>query len=413
MCNYPSSPSMASSSRTSKPKPLDPNAQPFLRQHKTFPPKSVFLPPVPFFPHQHHQLRLPQVVQPVMAPGSHGVVCYPPPPPPPQWYRQSPSWVYPPPPPPPPPTVFYNRQPLPIANPVPCYVPAVTERNSNTTPQAVGGARKMADGVKHVNDFRVRGGYENNWALKNKSKGPRMMVKKTQTSWVRKDSAACNSKSIKRRGYHPEIKEKTSIMIRNIPNQFQRRHLIRILDEHCVKENKKAKLMSDPEQSMFDFVYLPMDFGSGANLGYAFVNFTNSAGATRFFKSFQNFKWEVSVNKKICEICYAALQGKCTLIKHFRNSVFPCMSYEFLPVYFSSPRDGFAKPSPVIIGRRINPGSAIAVSISGVNWKHGIEVQHILLMNKCCVLVIWLCLHFKLVDGFVLFVIDYITTSSF
>jgi hypothetical protein len=44
------------------------------------------------------------------------------------------------------------------------------------------------------------------------------------------------------------------------------------------------------------------------NLGYAFVNFTNSMAAFRFFSSFQKHVWAVIENKKTCEVTLAELQ---------------------------------------------------------------------------------------------------------
>ncbi|CAN1130760.1 Protein MEI2-like 6, partial [Linum perenne] len=76
---------------------------------------------------------------------------------------------------------------------------------------------------------------------------------------------------------------------------FRRRgHLIQYLDKHCHDENSKAVARFASSSvggsrcllSEYDFLYLPMDFRTGANLGYAFVNFTNSVGASRFRESF-------------------------------------------------------------------------------------------------------------------------------
>jgi hypothetical protein len=45
-----------------------------------------------------------------------------------------------------------------------------------------------------------------------------------------------------------------------------------------------------------------------SNLGYAFVNFTTPAAAFKFYKEFQGFAWNVTVNQKICEINAAQYQ---------------------------------------------------------------------------------------------------------
>lgn len=48
--------------------------------------------------------------------------------------------------------------------------------------------------------------------------------------------------------------------------------------------------------------------GKVSNLGYAFVNFTTSMAASQFCAVYHNYKWDVNVNKKICEITDARIQ---------------------------------------------------------------------------------------------------------
>ena len=48
--------------------------------------------------------------------------------------------------------------------------------------------------------------------------------------------------------------------------------------------------------------------GKVSNLGYAFVNFTTSKAATQFSDVYHNYKWDVNVNRKICEITEARIQ---------------------------------------------------------------------------------------------------------
>ncbi|OVA19176.1 RNA recognition motif 2 [Macleaya cordata] len=135
--------------------------------------------------------------------------------------------------------------------------------------------------------------------------------------------------------------------------------LIEMLDHHCIEQNKKAKEEeeeSDHQSSIlsaYDFLYLPMDFKKRLNLGYAFVNFTSSVAAMRFYRSFDNYNWEVFQTSKICKICPARIQGKDRLIGRFKHSCFECDTDDFLPVVFSPPRNGstsFTPPS--LVGRR-------------------------------------------------------------
>ncbi|XP_027368363.1 protein terminal ear1-like [Abrus precatorius] len=136
----------------------------------------------------------------------------------------------------------------------------------------------------------------------------------------------------------------TTVMIRNVPNQFKLEELLLILDEYCLQQNKNA---NDPaDWCKFDFVYLPMDYRKHAiekrmsNLGYAFVNFTTPSAAFKFYEKFQGLEWNVTENRKTCEINVAQYQGKDTLMRVFQRKVFRCESREFLPVAFSEGRDG-------------------------------------------------------------------------
>ncbi|KAA8546359.1 hypothetical protein F0562_002902 [Nyssa sinensis] len=154
--------------------------------------------------------------------------------------------------------------------------------------------------------------------------------------------------------------EKTTIMIRNIPNQYRRNMLLDFLDKHCQEQNEKATLRSDTLHFAYDFVYLPMDFRTGDNRGYAFVNFTTTAAATKFRGVLDKYKWGVFKtnqscvyeSKKICEITWARIQGQVELIKHFKNSEFPCNNMEYLPISLSPARNGSTSLSiPTTVGK--------------------------------------------------------------
>ncbi|KAF6138697.1 hypothetical protein GIB67_009891 [Kingdonia uniflora] len=79
-----------------------------------------------------------------------------------------------------------------------------------------------------------------------------------------------------------EVHGRTSAMIKNIPTKLSRTN-------HCGNENKRVDEQylglesCQEEMHKFDFVYFPINFRTGLNLGYAFVNFTRSVGAVRFF----------------------------------------------------------------------------------------------------------------------------------
>ncbi|XP_068650777.1 protein terminal ear1-like [Aristolochia californica] len=149
--------------------------------------------------------------------------------------------------------------------------------------------------------------------------------------------------------------DRTTVMIKNIPNRLSREKLIGMLDQHCMEENEKEKekLPSEPVLSEYDFVYLPMDFRNQCNLGYGFVNFTNHRGAVRFYNTYVNHRWEIYESKKVCEVSSARIQGKAALVERFKKTCFNCHSDDYLPVQFTPPRNGFTSlPDPVLVGSR-------------------------------------------------------------
>ncbi|KAF7848582.1 hypothetical protein BT93_L1827 [Corymbia citriodora subsp. variegata] len=154
--------------------------------------------------------------------------------------------------------------------------------------------------------------------------------------------------------------DRTTVMIRNIPNKYTRELLIDFLDKHCQMENQKAEAEGDDAIiSAYDFVYLPLDLRRKANLGYAFVNFTSPRAVWKFKVATNNQRWELFYSSKIRQIATAKYQGKEALMRHFENTVFACDSDDFLPVTFSPPRDGSGEAvTQEIVGGRIVPWGA-------------------------------------------------------
>jgi hypothetical protein len=100
---------------------------------------------------------------------------------------------------------------------------------------------------------------------------------------------------------------KTTVMIRNIPNNVTRADLL-------------DRLASHGFQFSIDFVYLPMDFKREANLGYAFVNLLTNEVADRFYFSFNGFSdWGFASNK-VSEVSWGSMHGLDAHIERYRNS---------------------------------------------------------------------------------------------
>ncbi|XP_010321307.1 protein terminal ear1 homolog [Solanum lycopersicum] len=141
--------------------------------------------------------------------------------------------------------------------------------------------------------------------------------------------------------------DKTTVMIRNIPNQFRREPFMLFLDHYCSLNHWE-----------YDFLYLPMDFRTNNNVGYAFVNFTSGCAASEIREVLRYFKWTsvetptgIFSSRKICVVSWARIQGKDLLVKHFSQSKFICDTDEYLPVVFSPPRNGSSRlTAPMTIG---------------------------------------------------------------
>merc|ERR1712139_719215 len=113
--------------------------------------------------------------------------------------------------------------------------------------------------------------------------------------------------------------ERTTLMLRNIPNDYTFQMLKELLDSFGVC-------------GQYDFLYLPMDFRKGANIGYAFVNGVDPLAARQIREAFDGFdEWAVQ-SGKICEVSWSfPQQGLDEHIERYRNS--PVM-HESTPIEY-------------------------------------------------------------------------------
>jgi len=92
----------------------------------------------------------------------------------------------------------------------------------------------------------------------------------------------------------------TTVMLRNIPNRYARDMLVERLNQTFSGE--------------YDFVYLPIDFNSKCNVGYAFINFRTPIACQRFIREFHGQKARSCLpgfsSVKVCEVSYARVQGR-------------------------------------------------------------------------------------------------------
>lgn len=142
----------------------------------------------------------------------------------------------------------------------------------------------------------------------------------------------CPAQSMQRANVSPAASlmrgqfERTTVMLRNLPNDYTREMVLDMLDHHGFS-------------GMYDFVYLPVDFKRKAGLGYAFVNFSSCDGAEKAFAHLQGFtRWQYS-SSKVLEVAWGEpLQGLDAHIERYRNS--PVMHAEvpdqYRPMVFQS-----------------------------------------------------------------------------
>lgn len=99
---------------------------------------------------------------------------------------------------------------------------------------------------------------------------------------------------------------RTTLMIKNIPNKYTQKMLLESLDAVI--------------PGGYNFFYLPIDFQNRCNVGYAFINMTDTCFIPPLYMKQHNKKWDRFNSEKICEIAYARIQSLPKLIDHFKNS---------------------------------------------------------------------------------------------
>jgi len=100
----------------------------------------------------------------------------------------------------------------------------------------------------------------------------------------------------------------TTVMIRNMPNNYTRTMVLELLDQHGFA-------------GQYDFVYLPIDFETKACLGYAFINMVDAASANLFWSVFSGFSnWSIP-SRKVAGVSWSGPhQGLEAHIERYRNS---------------------------------------------------------------------------------------------
>ncbi|CAD7927203.1 unnamed protein product [Amoebophrya sp. A25] len=147
-------------------------------------------------------------------------------------------------------------------------------------------------------------------------------------------SAQANSQASKYQRFEADGDGKTTVMIRNIPNVLTQDDLLDTID-----------LMGFANK--YNFFYLPIDFSSKANCGYAFINFFFECDLEPFMKGFHGISLH-SKSQKITQCVPAQLQGYQSNIAYYRNSAMnrDVIPAEFKPVLFAPDGERLQLPPP-------------------------------------------------------------------
>lgn len=150
---------------------------------------------------------------------------------------------------------------------------------------------------------------------------------------------------------------RTTLMIKNIPNKYNCKLLLAVIDEN--------------HRGTYDFIYLPIDFKNKCNVGYAFINMTDPQHIIPFYKTFNGKKWEKFNSEKVASLAYARIQGRNALIAHFQNSSLMNEEKWCRPMLFhkDGPHAGDQEPFPV--GNNVRTRSGRNRPIASSDTKEG------------------------------------------
>lgn len=101
----------------------------------------------------------------------------------------------------------------------------------------------------------------------------------------------------------------TTMMIRNIPGRYS---------QHDLMEDLKELGLA----GKYDFLYMPMDKGTAANVGYAFINFVDASMATKCQQVLENFRFQRNRRSsyKMATVSVAHLQGLEKNLQHYAKT---------------------------------------------------------------------------------------------
>lgn len=133
---------------------------------------------------------------------------------------------------------------------------------------------------------------------------------------------ALDSASFPQTSESGHVEWRTTVMLRNLPNNYTREMVMTMLDAEAFA-------------GQYDFLYLPIDFQSGASLGYAFVNCISADSAKCMWDVFLGYSGWMLPSKKKCIVSWSdPHQGLVANVDRYRNSpiMHPSVPDEHKPI---------------------------------------------------------------------------------
>ncbi|CAE7221130.1 ML5 [Symbiodinium sp. CCMP2456] len=157
------------------------------------------------------------------------------------------------------------------------------------------------------------------------------------------------------------MEECTTVMLRNLPNNYTRAMLLAMLD-------------SEGFEGKYNFLYLPIDFQSRACLGYAFVNLVDPSYVAQFWAKFSGYSKWVLPSKKVCGVSWSGPhQGLEAHVERYRNSpvMHESVPDEYKPVVLQNGvRVAFPEPSKAPRPPRIRQHHHSHMDGKVAGWQH-------------------------------------------
>eukprot|EP00440_Ansanella_granifera_P035748 gb/GFBE01038777.1/.p1 GENE.gb/GFBE01038777.1/~~gb/GFBE01038777.1/.p1 ORF type:complete len:503 (+),score=107.26 gb/GFBE01038777.1/:1-1509(+) len=148
----------------------------------------------------------------------------------------------------------------------------------------------------------------------------------------------------------PGWEEVYTVMMRNLPNKYTQKLLVEEIHLAGFKDT-------------YDFLYLPMDHQTGANRGYAFINFITPLMAQKFKQRYEGVSMKSFNSTKIVNVNPAALQGFLANYEHYSTARVNRAAPGCRPIFLREPSyedESASNQRRIRRGRLGSSGSAVS-----------------------------------------------------